>query len=224
MIPGFMLYMEDLMAFTDQMSAEEMGLVMFALVHYIATGEEPEDLEGLPLTCYRILRNNISRGYARYQKKAEAGARGGRASKNNSASSKDESALSKNESASSKDDSALVTLSLSQSQNISQTQSQVVSLPPTRDEVREYAKTKNTTADPDRFFDYYEGRGWELRPGVPVKNWKSVFNIWIQNEAEKGQQKKKTVSAQQFPQRNYSDGEMSKFYTDLSAYAPAEDD
>lgn len=223
MIPGFMLYMEDLMAFSDQMTAEEMGLVMFALVHYIATGEEPEDLEGLPLTCYRILRNNISRGYARYQKKAEAGARGGRASKNNSASSKDESASSKNESASSEDDSALVTLSLSPSQNVTLSPSQVVSLPPTRDEVREYAKTKTTTADPDRFFDYYEGRGWELRPGVPVKNWKSVFNIWVQNEGEKSQ-KKKTVTAQQFPQRNYSDGEMSKFYTDLSAYAPAEDD
>lgn len=241
MIPGFMLYMEDLMAFTDQMSAEEMGLVMFALVHYIATGEEPDDLEGLPLTCYRILRNKVGRDQSRYQEMAERGARGGRPRKAEKAQLSEKKPMVSDEKPMVLDEKAQlseknltvsvpVTVPVSETVPVSVSVSETVSerqagkVPPSLEDVRRYAETTKTTIDPERFFSYYQSRGWELSPGMPMRNWQAVFNIWIQNEAEKGQAKKKTITAQQFPQRNYSNDTMNSFYTDLSAYAPAEDD
>jgi hypothetical protein len=109
-----------------------------------------------------------------------AGARGGSISKKNSALSKNESASSKTESAS------VIPIPVpSPNPDINPSISPVVVVSPTkptREEVLAYAATKTTTTDPDRFFDYYEARGWELKPGVPVKNWKAVFNVWMKNE------------------------------------------
>ncbi len=59
-------------------------------------------------------------------------------------------------------------------------------VPPTLDEVRDYCQTTKTTFDSDRFFNYYQARGWELRPGQPMHDWKAAVNIWEKNENKKG--------------------------------------
>ena len=52
---------------------------------------------------------------------------------------------------------------------------------PTREEVRAYAKSRNSSVDPDRFYDYFTAdpsRPWVDGKGQPVKNWKQKFITW----------------------------------------------
>lgn len=52
-------------------------------------------------------------------------------------------------------------------------------IPPTKDEVREYAETRaadgHDVADPDRFWDYFDAGNWHDSHGKPVISWKQKF-------------------------------------------------
>lgn len=50
--------------------------------------------------------------------------------------------------------------------------------PPSRDEVRAYARERNSGVDPDRFFDYFSAGDWIDSEGKPVRNWKQKFITW----------------------------------------------
>jgi len=56
---------------------------------------------------------------------------------------------------------------------------------PTLEEVREYAKSRNSLVDPDFFYDYFSARDWIDSKGSPVLNWKSKFITWEKKEKEK---------------------------------------
>ena len=55
-------------------------------------------------------------------------------------------------------------------------------IPPTIDQVIEYAEQRNSSVDPHRFFDYFEAGGWKDAKGNPVKNWKQKFITWESKE------------------------------------------
>lgn len=55
---------------------------------------------------------------------------------------------------------------------------------PTREEVKLYAQERNSTVDPDRFFDFYDAGGWADSKGTPVRNWKQKFITWEKKDAE----------------------------------------
>ena len=52
--------------------------------------------------------------------------------------------------------------------------------PPTIEEVSAYCSERQNGIDPQRFIDYYQARGWELRPGQKVKDWKACIRTWEQ--------------------------------------------
>ena len=61
--------------------------------------------------------------------------------------------------------------------------------PPTREEVREYAESRNSPVDPDRFYDFYTAdpdRAWIDSNGKPVNNWKQKFITWEGRETDAG--------------------------------------
>lgn len=56
-------------------------------------------------------------------------------------------------------------------------------VPPTIDEVRDYACTANLDIDPQAFYDYFtapdpDGRTWIDSEGKPVRNWKQKMQTW----------------------------------------------
>ena len=73
--------------------------------------------------------------------------------------------------------------------------------PPTVDEVAEYCKELNYKIDPQYFIDYYVARGWELKPGQKVKDWKACIRTWKKRDSINPA---KVVSAQAYEQRDYS--------------------
>lgn len=49
---------------------------------------------------------------------------------------------------------------------------------PTIDEVRAYCRERNNDVDAERFVDYYAARGWMLKNGIKVKDWKACVRTW----------------------------------------------
>lgn len=54
-------------------------------------------------------------------------------------------------------------------------------IPPTIEEVREYAKSRNSNVDVQKFYDYYSVAKWHDKDGKPVKNWKQRLITWEGN-------------------------------------------
>lgn len=51
-------------------------------------------------------------------------------------------------------------------------------IPPTIEEVEEYAKSRNSNVNVQKFFDYYSVAKWHDRDGKPIKNWKQKLITW----------------------------------------------
>lgn len=66
-------------------------------------------------------------------------------------------------------------------------------VPPTLDEVREYCKSRNSSVDPLKFFEYYSVGHWIDSKGKPVKNWKQRIITWEGRESN-GRGKNQPVS------------------------------
>ena len=55
-------------------------------------------------------------------------------------------------------------------------------VPPTIKEVADYCFDRKNGIDPQHFVDYYTARGWELKPGQKVKDWKACVRTWEQRQ------------------------------------------
>ena len=54
--------------------------------------------------------------------------------------------------------------------------------PPSVEEVRAYCRERNNLVDPEQFCDYYTARGWELKPGQKMKDWRASVRYWERNQ------------------------------------------
>ena len=48
---------------------------------------------------------------------------------------------------------------------------------PSVEEVRAYCQERGNTVDPERFFDFYESKGWKVGNN-PMKDWKAAIRTW----------------------------------------------
>ena len=80
--------------------------------------------------------------------------------------------------------------------------------PPTYEQVSTYCKERNNTVDAERFYDFYESKGWMVGKNK-MKDWKAAVRNWERSS------KQKTKSAKQnqfhnFDERNYDFDELEK--------------
>lgn len=56
--------------------------------------------------------------------------------------------------------------------------------PPTIQEIQDYNSRPESkaTIDPEKFFDYYQARGWTLKGGTKMKDWKAAVRTWEKTE------------------------------------------
>lgn len=54
---------------------------------------------------------------------------------------------------------------------------------PTLEEISAYCQERNNSVDAQRFFDYYEAKGWVVGKS-PMKDWKAAVRTWERNESE----------------------------------------
>ena len=58
--------------------------------------------------------------------------------------------------------------------------------PPTLSEVAQYCTERTNGIDPQYFLDYYAARGWVLSNGKKVKDWKACVRTWEKHDKERG--------------------------------------
>ena len=51
-------------------------------------------------------------------------------------------------------------------------------VPPTLEEVKEYAQSRNSSVDPVKFYEYFCAGNWIDSKGAPVRNWRQKLITW----------------------------------------------
>lgn len=59
---------------------------------------------------------------------------------------------------------------------------------PTVEEIRAYCQERNNNVDPERFYDFYESKGWKVG-NQGMKDWKSAVRTWERRSDDKPQEK-----------------------------------
>lgn len=54
-------------------------------------------------------------------------------------------------------------------------------IPPTEEEVRAYFGSLGSSVDPEKFYLYYQMRGWKAGR-VPMRDWHAAAKLWHRNE------------------------------------------
>ena len=78
MLPAFLVYTEDLKSFKGIISKEDFSDAMWAIAEYTETGEEVADLSPMATVLFRMIKAKVDREAEKYERKCEAGAKGGR--------------------------------------------------------------------------------------------------------------------------------------------------
>jgi len=55
---------------------------------------------------------------------------------------------------------------------------------PTVEDIREYCRERGNSVDPQRFFDFYEAKGWRVG-NQPMKDWQAAVRTWEGRETAK---------------------------------------
>lgn len=63
-------------------------------------------------------------------------------------------------------------------------------VPPTLEEVTEYAQQRNSPVDPVAFWEYFNAGEWRDSKGEPVRNWKQKLITWEKHEPKRQEQPK----------------------------------
>lgn len=81
--------------------------------------------------------------------------------------------------------------------------------PPTLEEVKQYCLERKNSVDYQKWFDFYESKGWFVGKNK-MKNWKAAVRTWESDKKTKPvQQQKPTNKFHQFPQRPYTGQDYS---------------
>lgn len=172
----------------DCLSDAEYGRLIRGLQMYGMTGEEPE-LKGNEKAHWKRVRNRDDRYReswdAEHDKKSEAGKKG--ASKRWQGHSKNSIAISANGKNGYTDTNTETNTNTNKPPKGGNKRTKFI--PPTLEEVRAYARERNSGVDPKKFFDYYDTGNWKDAKGNPVRNWKQKFLTWEKNDTPQKQER-----------------------------------
>ena len=180
---------------TQDLTAEEKGNLIDAVVAY-ASGKEYEHLlSGGCRIAFRFLKGQVDRNNAISDARSEA--RKNKPEQNTTNDNKPEQNTTKSPKEKDKEKEK-------EKENDKEKDSKPQKRfePPTLEEVSAYCKERGNGIDPEYFIAYNENRNWTLSNGKKMKDWKLAIVTWEKNNFTRP--KSKTVAAQEYEQRNYS--------------------
>lgn len=190
MIPGILLYIEDLRLFDGTLTDEDLGKVVRGMMTYAEKGEEAQSLSPVARIAYCLMKQKMDREILKYNAKVENGKLGGRPPKNLKKPNKTEQNLTKpNETEQNQKEKE------KEKETEYETESETVFFkgdgkkekrgckPPTLDEVKEYVRTAGIETDAEAFFDYFSSCGW-MRGVNPMTDWQAACRSWKNNRGK----------------------------------------
>ena len=91
---------------------------------------------------------------------------------------------------------------------------------PTVDEIRVYCRERGNTVDAQRFFDFYEAKGWRVGK-QPMKDWQAAVRTWEGRDSVKPRDQAggyaKKGAKMRMDQHDFTDDDLSHLLVDLDA-------
>lgn len=184
------------------LSDAEAGRLMKALWTYTMTGETV-NLTGAEKGIFALILLTLSQDEERdseiSEKRASAGALGGKQRVANQANATFASSKEANQANASNKNK-------NKNKNKEQDTDIKKFTPPTTEEVAEYCKNRGNGIDAEYFIAYYANRDWKLSNGRKMKDWKLAIVTWEKNNFSSTPKviTPKPVTAQSYSQRDYS--------------------
>lgn len=184
----------------------EKGRLFDAMLLYAETGEEPGEFTGNERFLWTVAKQDIDRTAQKCEALRANASKGGLAkSRNKQMLANDSKSYQElaNDSNSYQTEAKPTHNNNIKKDNIKKSNTNTFT-PPTLEEVTAYCSERNNGINAQHFIDYYEARGWELKPRQKVKDWRACIRTWEQNAKERQVTPAKVVTAQQYDQRDYS--------------------
>lgn len=223
MLPYVKLF-GDLSATVDLLSDAEAGRLLKSLMHYI--NDQEDELLGQEKLVFAMLKSQIDRDTASYtaftDKQRENGKKGGRPKKTNgfgenpknpglfekSQKSQEEEKEEEKEKDKDKEGDEVPPTPQKAPRRFT---------PPSVEEVAAYCLERGNSVSPQRFVDFYAAKGWRVGSAA-MKDWRAAVRTW-EGRDEHPPDRRKTVGAQQYAQRSYTEAELTAVSGDLLAEA-----
>ena len=171
---------------------DEIGRLFVGMLHYAATGEEPQNFSGNEVFLWAVAKRDIDITAERAETLRQNGLKGGRpATKENQTEANE---TNENQTKGEKK---------RKEKKRNEIEKKDIFTPPTLAEITAYCKERNNGIDAEYFLDYQTARNWVLSNGKKCKDWKATIRTWEKNGYNK-QRLTKVVTAQQYTQRDYS--------------------
>ena len=198
-VPIFLEWLE----VTQDLSAEEKGNLIDAVVSYAAGKEYEQLLSGGCRIAFRFLKGQVDRNAAisDVRRQARQGKRQQDTTDNNN---EDQTITSDNKT---QQNTTKLPKEKDKEKDKDKNKDKEYCAPlkrftpPTVDEVREYCKKRGNNIDPEYFVDYYTARNWTLSNGKKVSDWRACVRTWEHNNYNSNVKK---LPAQSYSQRDYS--------------------
>ena len=194
---------------TDELNDSEKARLLLALLRYAQTGEKPV-LTGNERFLFPTFKGEVDRDVAVYNVKVSNGNLGGRPAKKET----DNNLTKPNETKAEPNETETPKKKNKEEEYIKENpltgvkEKRTRFSPPALEEVQAYCQERKNGIDAQHFVDYYAARGWELKPGQKVKDWKACIRTWEQRKNNPVQAPIKQVRANQYQQREYDEDDL----------------
>ena len=197
----------DWLEVTQDLTAEEKGNLIDAVIAYASDLEYEHLLTGAVRICFRFLKGQVDRNRelsetrrnARMNKDELPGTNENKTEQNGTNRNKQEQNGTK------------LPKEKDKEEDKEKEKDKKRFDPPTLDEVTAYMKEIGCDIDPQYFLDYQEARNWVLSNGKKAKDWKAVIRTWKHNDFKRSASTPKPVVAQKYEQRDYDDEQEAAF-------------
>ena len=189
---------------TQDLTAEEKGNLIDAVVAYAAGVEYEHLLTGAVRICFRFLKGQVDRN-----REISEIRRNARQNKDDQPES-EEDEQEQNGTNGNKTEQTGTKLPKEKEKEEEKEKDKDKKRfnPPTLEEVTAYMKEIGCDVDPQYFLDYQEARNWVLSNGKKAKDWKAVIRTWKHNDFKRqpttGTSGVKKVVAQMYTQSDYT--------------------
>ena len=195
---------------TDELTDNEKGRLLLAMLRYAMTAQKPV-LTGNERFLFSAFKSEIDRDIATYNAKIANGNLGGRPAMEKP--NETENNLTKpnvtehNLNAKNKNKEQEEDIKENPLKGVKE---KLRFSPPTIEEVTAYCRERGNHVDPQRFVDFYASKGWRVG-NQSMKDWKAAVRTWERDDRDHATpQRVKTVSAQAYTQRQYTEEELTR--------------
>lgn len=183
----------------EPLNDDEVGRLFLAMLRYAASGEEPSGFSGNERFLWAVAKRDIDTMAEKSETLRQNGSKGGRPKTRENQTEPTETKENQTE-----PDESLKEKKRNEKKGNENKRNSFTA--PTVDEIRQYCTERSNNIDPEYFFTYYENRDWKLSNGRKMKDWKLAVVTWEKNNFSRPTNAPvKTVTAQQYSQRDYSD-------------------